>query len=91
VALDEGSSRGSQITFQDKKGEDQGLTAPKASTSRGVVHGTELGYDLMGECFCSPWLGLCSCVPLLLSPSDVDTDDSEGKESELAEASRGMC
>ena len=91
MALDEGNSGGSQIAFQDKKGEDQGLTAPKASTSRVAVHDTELGYDLMGECFCSPRLGPGLCVPLFLSPSDVDTDDSKGKESELAEASRGMC
>jgi hypothetical protein len=91
VALDEGSSGGSRITFQDKKDEDQGLTAPKASTSSGVAHGTELGYDRMGKCVCSLQFGQGSCGSLFLSLSDVDTDDTEGRESEPAEGSRGMC
>ena len=33
----------------------------------------------------------CSRGLLLLSPSDVDTDHTEGRETELTEASRGMC
>jgi hypothetical protein len=90
VALDEGSSRGSRITFQDKEGEDQGLTAPKASTSRVAVHGTGPAYD-RGGCFCSLRFEPASCRPLFLSPSDMDTDGTREKESELAEASRGMC
>jgi hypothetical protein len=89
--LDEGSSSGSRITSQDKKYEDQGLTTPKASTSGVVVSGTEPGYDRMGECFRSLWLGPASCGPLFLSPSDVDIGDTRERESEPAEASRGMC
>jgi hypothetical protein len=64
---DEGSSSGLRIASQDKNDEDQGLTTPKASTSGVVVSGTELGYDRMGECFRSLWLGLASCGPLFLS------------------------
>jgi hypothetical protein len=91
VALDEGSSGGSRVTFQDKEDENQGLTAPKASTSGGVAHGANLGYDRMGKCVCSLQLGHGSCGSLFLSLSDVDTDDTEGRESEPTEGSRGMC
>ena len=90
-AVDDGRTRGSQIMFQDRKSEDQGLTALETSTSGGVVHGTELGYDCRGELSCSLWIGPDSCGSLFSSPSDVDADDAGGRESELAEASDGMC
>jgi hypothetical protein len=60
VALDEGSNRSSRFTSQDKGGEDQGFTAPKASISGVVIDSTELRHDCMGECFCSLYLGLRS-------------------------------
>jgi hypothetical protein len=91
VTLDEGSGGGSRITFQDEKDEDQGLTAPKASTSGGVARGTELGYDRIGKCVCSLRLGQGSCGSLFLSLSDVGTDDTGGRASERMEAPRGMC
>jgi hypothetical protein len=91
VTLDERSSGGSQITFQDKKDEDQGLTAPKASTSGSVARGTELGYDRIGKCVYSLRLGQGSCGSLFLSPSDVGVDDTEGRTGERMEVSRGMC
>jgi hypothetical protein len=53
VELGEGSSSDSRTTSQDKKGEDQGRTAQKASTSGSVVSGTESGGDRAGECLCS--------------------------------------
>ena len=91
VALDEGSRGGSRITFQDKEGGNQGLTAPKASTSGGVAHGTDLGYDRMCVCVCSLRLGQGSCGSLFFSPPGVDTDDTEGRESKPVEGLRGMC
>jgi hypothetical protein len=91
VTLGEGSSSNSRTTSQDKKGEDQGLTAQKASTSGGVVSGTESGGDRTGECLCSLWLGPGSCESLFFSSSAVDTVDTEGRKSEPAEASRGKC
>jgi len=51
VALDEGSSRGSRITFHDKRNEHQGLTAPKTLTPGTVVDGTQHGCDRLGEYF----------------------------------------
>ena len=91
MALDEGSSGGSRITSQDKKDEDQGLSAPKALTSGGIAHGTELGYDRMGACVCSLRSGQGSCGSLFFSPPGVDTDDTEGRESKPVEGLRGMC
>jgi hypothetical protein len=90
-AVDDGSTRGSQIVFQDRKSEDRGLTAQETSTSGGVVHGTELGYGCRGERSCSLRIGSDSCGSLFPSPSDVDADDAGGRESESAEASDGMC
>jgi hypothetical protein len=89
--VDDGSTSGSQIGFQDRKSEDQGLTAPETSTSGGVIHGTELGYGRRGEYFCSLRIGPDSCGSPFLSPPDVDADDARGRESEPAETSDGMC
>ena len=88
--VDDGSTSGSRIGFQDRKSEDQGLTAPETSTSGGVVHGAELGYGRRGEWPYSLRIGSDSCGFLFLSPSDVDVDDTGGRESEPAEASKGM-
>jgi hypothetical protein len=89
VVLGEGSSRDARITSQDEEGGGQGLTVPKASTSRVMVHGAELGYDHgMGKFFCSPRLGPGSWGCSFLSPADMDTSDTG--ENEPAEASRGM-
>jgi hypothetical protein len=43
VALDEGSTRSSQIVFQDKSGEDQGLPAQETSSLGAVVDDTDHG------------------------------------------------
>ena len=51
VAPDEGSSRGSRITFHDERNERQGLTAPKTLTPGVVVDGTQHGFGHLGECF----------------------------------------
>ena len=86
-----GGAECSQIISRDKESEDQRLPAQKASMSGVMAYVTECGLGPTGECFCSLKLGsIFTCISVS-SSSDEDAGDTGGRESESAEASRGMC
>lgn len=92
MTLDDGDGGSSRITL-NVGSEDQGLIAPKASTSGAAVYntGTERGYVPMGECFWALRLGLIFMLVSVLTSLDVDAGNTGGREGEPAEASKGMC
>ena len=81
MALDEGDSR---ILFQSN--------APKAQTSGVVIGGGAHGNDRTSEYLVlAIATGTDAHSDLCVSPTEEHTGDTEGGESEFAEASRGTC
>ena len=88
--LDEGNPGPSQIVFQDKKGEDQGLPTPETSIP-GVVDGTEHSNNRTSDATDPCHRGQSSCEYPSFSPPEEDTGNTRYGEGEPAEASGGMC
>ena len=87
--LDESDVRASQIVFNDRKSEGQGLPVPGPSTLGATVGGDGHGTGPLSECFRS-LLSLPMFTRIyVLYPSGENTGEARNEEEEPAKASMG--